>query len=558
MALTQRLEFRQSQSLVMTPQLMQAIKLLQLSNLDLVAFVEDELERNPLLERGSDEGEAPVRGEQTDEPVADRSEFSKSSQAGDDFSGDSSSSFSSGDDNYSSGDAFEAVGDDWINRDLGTRSEMEQTFDTGLDNVFTEEPSEAAARNAQDAAPTAFTEWGGGSSNDDDSNLEAFVAAELSLRDHLVEQLAVAFTDQSQRMIGKYLIDLVDDAGYLPPDLGQAAERLGTTDAAVENVLAVLQKFDPPGICGRSLSECLAIQLRERDRYDPAMQALVEHLDLLAKRDIGALRKICGVDDDDIADMIGEIRHLDPKPGLRFGSTKAQTVVPDVYVRPGPDGGWLVELNSDTLPRVLVNQVYYTELSKTIRKDGDKSYFTDCLQNATWLVRALDQRARTILKVSSEIVRQQDGFFTQGVAHLRPLNLKAVADAIQMHESTVSRVTANKYMATNRGIFELKYFFTASIASADGGEAHSAEAVRHRIKQLIDAEDPVSILSDDTLVERLRADGIDIARRTVAKYREAMRIPSSVQRRRDKQSMLGNALTATTSSNDKSRDTAPA
>ena len=262
MALTQRLEFRQSQSLVMTPQLMQAIKLLQLSNLDLVAFVEDELERNPLLERGSDEGEAPVRGEQTDEPVADRSEFSKSSQAGDDFSGDSSSSFSSGDDNYSSGDAFEAVGDDWINRDLGTRSEMEQTFDTGLDNVFTEEPSEAAARNAQDAAPTAFTEWGGGSSNDDDYNLEAFVAAELSLRDHLVEQLAVAFTDQSQRMIGKYLIDLVDDAGYLPPDLGQAAERLGTTDAAVENVLAVLQKFDPPGICGRSLSECLAIQLR--------------------------------------------------------------------------------------------------------------------------------------------------------------------------------------------------------------------------------------------------------------------------------------------------------
>jgi len=209
--------------------------------------------------------------------------------------------------------------------------------------------------------------------------------------------------------------------------------------------------------------------------------------------------------------MIGEIRRLDPKPGLKFGSARTQTMVPDVYVRPGPDGGWHVELNSDTLPRVLVNQVYYTELSKTIRKDGDKSYFTDCLQNATWLVRALDQRARTILKVATEIVRQQDGFFTHGVAHLRPLNLKAVADAIQMHESTVSRVTANKYMATNRGSFELKYFFTASIASADGGEAHSAEAVRHHIKQLIDAEAPAAILSDDTIVERLRESGIDIA-----------------------------------------------
>jgi RNA polymerase sigma-54 factor len=361
-----------------------------------------------------------------------------------------------------------------------------------------------------------------------------------------------------QRMIGQYLIDLVDEAGYLPPDLAQAADRLGASPADVEMVLGTLQTFDPPGVCARNLSECLAIQLREQNRYDPAMQALVEHLDLLAKRDIGSLRKLCGVDDDDLADMIGEIRRLNPKPGLKFGSARTQTVVPDVYVRPGPDGGWHVELNSDTLPKVLVNQVYYSELSKTIRKDGDKSYFTDCLQNATWLVRALDQRARTILKVATEIVRQQDGFFTQGVAHLRPLNLKAVADAIQMHESTVSRVTANKYMATNRGIFELKYFFTASIASADGGEAHSAEAVRHHIRQLIDGESAGAILSDDTIVERLREAGIDIARRTVAKYREAMRIPSSVQRRRDKQSMLGNALSAPAISSDRSRDIAPA
>jgi len=548
MALTQRLEFRQSQSLVMTPQLMQAIKLLQLSNLDLVAFVEDELERNPLLERANQDG-APDHGEPAHQPAEDH------------FS-DSGAEFSSAGDGSGPGDGsdsgFEPGTEDWMSPTLGTRAEIEQTLDTGMENVFSEEPAEAAARNAQDAAPTAYTEWGGGSSNDDDYNLEAFVAAEMTLGDHLAEQLAVAFADPVRRMIGQYLIDLVDEAGYLPPDLGDAHDKLGTSRDDVAAVLSVLQTFDPPGVCARSLSECLAIQLRERDRYDPAMQALIENLDLLAKRDIAALRKICGVDDEDIADMIGEIRHLNPKPGLKFGSAKTQSVVPDVYVRPGPDGGWHVELNSDTLPKVLVNQTYYSQLSKTIRKDGDKSYFSDCLQNATWLVRALDQRARTILKVATEIVRQQDGFFTQGVAHLRPLNLKAVADAIQMHESTVSRVTANKYMATNRGTFELKYFFTASIASADGGDAHSAEAVRHRIKLLIDAESPTAILSDDTIVERLRAEGIDIARRTVAKYREAMRIPSSVQRRRNKQSMLGNALASPAPSSDRHRDTATA
>ncbi|UFZ02109.1 RNA polymerase factor sigma-54 [Bradyrhizobium ontarionense] len=544
MALTQRLEFRQSQSLVMTPQLMQAIKLLQLSNLDLSTFVEEELERNPLLERAADGPEQPVAGEQQ---MSERAEYPDSEPSGDDF-GDSGGG-------GSTGENYEPAQEDWMSRDLGSRTEIEQTLDTGLDNVFSEEPAEAAARTAQDAAPTTYTEWGGGASGDEDYNLEAFVAAETTLSDHLAEQAAVAFTAPADRMIGQYLIDLVDDAGYLPADLGQAAERLGAEQADVEAVLGVLQTFDPPGICARNLSECLANQLRELDRYDPAMQALIEHLDLLAKRDFGGLRKLCGVDDEDLIDMIGEIRRLDPKPGLKFGTTRTQTMVPDVYVRPGPDGGWLVELNSDTLPRVLVNQVYYSELSKTIRKDGDKSYFTDCLQNATWLVRALDQRARTILKVATEIVRQQDGFFTHGVAHLRPLNLKAVADAIQMHESTVSRVTANKYMATNRGTFELKYFFTASIASADGGEAHSAEAVRHHIKQLIDAEEPSAILSDDTIVEKLRAAGIDIARRTVAKYREAMRIPSSVQRRRDKQSMLAHAMSAPTSI-DRTRDTA--
>src|SRR6202790_3726810 len=302
MALTQRLEFRQSQSLVMTPQLMQAIKLLQLSNLDLSAFVEEELERNPLLERASDgSSEPPVAGE----GGAEGAEFSESSDSGSVYGDEASTERSEM--ASSAADNFEPVPEEWMNRDLGTRAEIEQTLDTGLDNVFSEEPAEAAARNAQDAAPTAYTEWGGGASNDDSYNLEAFVAAEVTLGSHLAEQLAVAFTAPAQRMIGQYLIDLVDEAGYLPPDLGQAAERLRASPPGGGAGFRGAQKIRPPGVCARNLSECLAIQLRELNRYDPAMQALVEHLDLLAKRDIAALRKFCGVDDEDITDMICEI-----------------------------------------------------------------------------------------------------------------------------------------------------------------------------------------------------------------------------------------------------------
>ena len=336
-------------------------------------------------------------------------------------------------------------------------------------------------------------------------------------------------------MIGQYLIDLVDEAGYLSGDLSSVSEKLGAPAAEIEAVVAILQTFDPPGVCARNLTECLAIQLKDRNRFDPAMQALVGRLDLLAKRDLAGLRRICGVGDEDLTEMIAEIRALNPKPGLAFGSTVVQPIVPDVFVRPAPDGSFIVELNSDTLPKVLVNQIYHAKLSKNAVKDTDKSFLTESMQSATWLIRALDQRAKTILKVSTEIVKQQDAFFMHGVQHLKPLNLKTIADAISMHESTVSRVTANKYMATNRGIFELKYFFTSAISASDGGDAHSAEAVRHRIKQLIDAESPSNILSDDTIVEILRGAGIDIARRTVAKYRDALRIPSSVQRRREKQ-----------------------
>jgi RNA polymerase sigma-54 factor len=264
------------------------------------------------------------------------------------------------------------------------------------------------------------------------------------------------------------------------------------------------------------------------------MAALIENLDLLAAHDLPQLKRVCAVSDEDLCDMIQEVKRLNPKPGLKYGASPSQPIVPDVLIRPLPDGNWHVELNTETLPRVLVNQSYYACVSKTPMKKEDKSYLVECMQTANWLVKSLDQRARTILKVAQEIVRQQDGFFTHGVRHLRPLNLKTVADAISMHESTVSRVTANKYMATNRGLFELKYFFTSSIPASGDGDAHSSEAVRHRIKEMIDAEPASDVLSDDKIVDRLKLDGVDIARRTVAKYREALRIPSSVQRRRQK------------------------
>ena len=297
----------------------------------------------------------------------------------------------------------------------------------------------------------------------------------------------------------------------------------------------MLQGFDPPGVFARDLAECLALQLKDQNRHDPQIAKLLDNLALLGGHNLAALKRAVGVDAEELADMIAEIKRLNPKPGLRFGTIQIQPVLPDVTVRSARDGSWLVELNNDTLPRVLVNRSYYTTVSKSTRSEQDRGYLLDCLQNANWLAKSLDQRARTILRVAEEIVRQQDGFLTYGIAHLKPLNLKTVADAISMHESTVSRVTSNKYMATPRGVFELKYFFTSAIASSDGEEAHSSEAVRHRIRLLIDAEPASGVLSDDKIVEQLKRDGIDIARRTVAKYREALRIPSSVQRRREKQ-----------------------
>ena len=490
MALGARLELRQGQGLVITPQLQQAIKLLQLSNLELEAFVEGELERNPLLQR--DERESEPEREETPREAED-------------FSADSVS-------------------------DHAASAEMDMAHDQAS-------PGEHATGDAQEAQHAGgAVDWsraGKGGSFEDTEDFEGRLTREKTLSEHLHDQLAVARLSPAQNAIAAVLIDGVDEGGYLRCDLTETAERLGCEPSAVEDVLAVLQGFEPVGVFARDVRECLMIQLKDRNRCDPAMMAMLDNLELLARRDMNALRKVCGVDDEDLRDMVAELRGLTPRPGAAFGGEPSQPVAPDVYVREGLGGLWHVELNTDTLPKLLIDQRYHARVSGGARTDQEKVFVADCMASANWLVKSLDQRAKTILKVASEIVRQQDGFLAFGVEHLRPLNLKTVADAIGMHESTVSRVTSNKYIATPRGMFELKFFFTSSIASTSGGEAHSAESVRHKIKQLIDGErSEAEVHSDDRIVEILKEIGVDIARRTVAKYREAMRIPSSVERRR--------------------------
>jgi RNA polymerase sigma-54 factor len=491
--------------------------------MELATFIEAELERNPLLERADTEEAGGAATEAAAEPLT--------ASAKEEADGEATNA---------TGESDAAEGDDGEGVDLDSGSSRSEDLDAEPQDVFPD---------AESFSPGALKDSGWSmlgqvsrSNLDEESNLEAYVAEERTLRNHLTEQLVLAFADPAQRLIGHHLIDMTDEAGYLRGDLESVAELLGAPLELVEATLEVMQGFEPCGVFARDLRECLMLQLKERDRCDPAMAALVQNLQSLAVHDLAALKRAARVSDEDLMDMIQEVKRLNPKPGLKYGSAPSQPIVPDVLVRALPDGSFHVELNSETLPRVLINQSYYATVCKSATRKEDKSYLVDCLQTANWLVKSLDQRARTILKVAQEIVRQQDGFLTYGVRHLRPLNLKTVADAISMHESTVSRVTANKYMATNRGLFELKYFFTSAIAATSEGDAHSSEAVRDRIRSMIEAEPASDVLSDDKIVEKLKGDGVDIARRTVAKYREALRIPSSVQRRRLKRMAQGASL----------------
>ena len=486
-----RLDLRQSQQLVMTPQLQQAIKLLALSNLEIETFIGEALDANPLLELGNSD-----TGVETAEPPLETPMPASEEASIDQLIGEVR------------GEADQPLDIDPAAMDLDR--------DTGDGNVF--------GLDGQSQA-------GGG----EGPGIDERGSGGVTLVVHLTEQLGAAAPNEQTAFIAAYLIGQLDDAGYLPATLRDLANDLGATLAEVEAALGVVQSLDPTGVGARSLAECLILQAKEADRYDPCMARLLDNLDLLAKGNIKQLKRICDVDDEDFADMMAELRGYDPKPGLRFaGDAEAAPVVPDLLVRARADGGWDIAINQATLPRVLVNRGYYLQLKSACSDKASRAWLSEKLTDANWLLKALDQRQKTILKVAAEIVKQQDGFFRNGVSDLKPLTLRMVADAIEMHESTVSRVTANKYLNCERGTFELKYFFTSGVASTDGEGTVSAEAVKAQIRALVDAEDAAKILSDDTLVDLLRDKGFDLARRTVAKYREAIGIGSSVQRRRQK------------------------
>ena len=493
MSLAPRLDLRQSQSLVMTPQLRQAIKLLQSSNMEVIAFVEEELERNPLLERD----ERPEPRTAADERGPDAAPEHADAHA------------------------------------AATSGEMPADgaapLDTEWDNVYDPDGSGGGSSLGSGIGRGGAADFDG-----DPSGIDDLASARVSLRDHLGEQIRLTFHDARERLIAAQMLAMVDAAGRLPVTDAAIAAAMGCEEALVAGVRARMQRLDPVGMFAQNLRDCLAAQLADRNRLDPCMEALLDNLDMLARRDMRGLMAACAVDAEDLAEMVAELKRLDPKPGANWDAAPPAAVVPDVLMRRGDDGGWTVELNPETLPRVLVNRGFHARAVVGSRSRDDRAFLADRLQSATWLVKSLEQRATTILKVAAEIVRRQDGFFRHGVAHLRPLILRDIAEEVAMHESTVSRVTANKHIATPRGIFELKYFFTTAIAGTAGGATHSAEAIRFRIKGMIAAEPPDDILSDDAIVERLRKEGVDIARRTVAKYREALRIPSSVQRKREK------------------------
>lgn len=480
MALGLRLDVRQAQSLVLTPQLQQAIRLLQLSNQELVGTLQSEVAENPFLElaetRTVTAAATAERGAAESGPV------------------------------LAPGPAH-ATGDD--------AGDWEQP----------------RAPLALDQQLHAKRQAGG---TDELRSLEERFSETPGLRATLRRQLGMLGADAACRALAEALVDWLDDAGYLREDDAEIGRRMGASLERVAAARALLQRCEPTGVAARDLAECLALQLAERDRLDPAMRRLLDNLPLLARADWPALLRLCGVDREDLEEMVAELKALDPRPGHRFPTEPATAILPDIVVfRTGPDQ-WRIELNSDALPKLVVDSGYYAELGKAGLELRHKEFVQERYQNATWLAKALDQRSRTILKVGQAIFARQRGFLVDGPKALKPLVLRDIAAATNLHESTVSRATNQKYAATPHGTFPLKYFFSTAIAGKDGAAEHSAEVIRQKIKAMIRNEDPRAVLSDDQIVGRLGEDGIVIARRTVAKYREAMGIASSMQRRRSK------------------------
>jgi RNA polymerase sigma-54 factor len=462
------------QTLAVTPQLIQSIQVLQFNGQELDTYIKEQVEKNPLIRLHP---EAPAA-----KPV-------------------------------SSGETLAVAGGD-IQRTERSPAAGDRVTSTATRRIGQGSKGPGATGNTP--------------------NLEAYCAARISLKEHLRSQLMIVVRDPQDLKIGLEIIDSIEDDGYFRRDMAEMSWLLDVEERDIGRMLETVQRFDPCGVGARNLSECLRIQLGEANRLTPQLTVFLEHLPLLAACRIPELARICRVEVEAVLHLAAEIRKLNPRPGAQFESEPSLPALPDVIVRNNAVGDFTVELNSAVLPKVLLDREYYAEISSGCGGKEARKFVIDCWSNANWLVRNLEQRAQTILRVATEVVTRQRDFLLYGAGHLHPLNLKDVATALNMHESTVSRATVNKYVATNRGTFELKFFFINSLAAIDGGSSFSSETIRQRIKDLIHTETSDTIYSDDAIMSQLKQDGIDIARRTVAKYREEMHISSSMQRRRQR------------------------
>ncbi len=486
MALGLELKLRMGMQLVMTPQLQMAIRLLQMSSMDLAEYLQEELDKNPLLER-SEEKSVDGSEERTEPPASQTAN--------------------------ETGETPEA------SSDLPEPPPSEERLSTDL-------PVDADWSDVYgDSHGTSSFEMPSGS---EAPPLENTLTRGDTLADHLTWQLGVSALNERERTLGMAIIDAIDDNGYLTVTLDNLAEITGATLEEVEDALVLIQSFEPAGVAARSLAECLRMQLKSRKLAHHPYSTLLEHLEDLARRDFRKLKRVLKVNDEELSEAVALIQSLNPKPGLAFGSDQANYIAPDVFVRKH-EGEWIVEVNPDTMPKLRINRNYESVLENRINPD-DKRFLAENARSAQWLIKSLEQRSSTIYRVAESIVRFQKDFLEYGPEHLKPLILKDVADDIGVHESTTSRVTSNKYMHTHRGIFELKYFFSSSLAS-QSGETHSSEAVKYKIKKLVESEPPRRPHSDEKLAKLLQEQGIAVARRTVAKYRDALNIPSSSRRK---------------------------
>jgi len=490
MALKQTHHLRQAQSLVMTPKLQQSIQLLEMTNHQLNEFVKDEIEKNPFLDEV-------VTTETADTQGSENSNTPK--------------------------------------RELNSAPE---------NGEFSEQKIISTASNKSSWEPRSFennsrdTQFKNTNENNEITSITNRLVQGSSLQDHLLMQFNLERHTADEAMIAARLIDAIDNDGYLRTDIHEVASELGQHQISILNVLERIQTLEPTGVGARNLGECFALQLKEINRLDPPMKIMLDNLHLLSKRKYQELQKLCEVSSEELSEMIDKLRHLDPNPGSSFEQSSIQVLIPDVLMRQSSeqDLSWHVELNPEAFPSILLNADYTVDARKALRDKTERQFITDNLVSAKWLIRALEKRASTIIRVAEKIVRKQENFFREGVSALKPMTLKDIARELEVHESTISRTVNGKYIDTPMGIMEFKSFFSVALQNQDG-TASSAESVRHRIKELIETENSTTALSDESIARLLSAEGISIARRTVAKYRELMFIPTSAQRKRQSPSL---------------------